>query len=146
MYSFSLIYDDRTNVVFVVRDLAGTGFNWISVKDYVERLGNAAVYKDYGLEGRLDCEKIKEQFQHILAFFGALDAAEDLDVIDRTRNDILALKSLFGPTEQGRMQALYDAVQRDRHQALRNAINNRLGDVNPDEPAEQPEPEEKPAE
>jgi hypothetical protein len=39
---FSLIFDDQTNVMFAVKDLAGTGHDWADVRRFVSDLAEAA--------------------------------------------------------------------------------------------------------
>lgn len=34
-YDFSIIYDDDTNVVFIVKDLAGSGKSWNDLRQYI---------------------------------------------------------------------------------------------------------------
>ena len=41
-YDFSIIYDDDTNVVFIVKDLTGSGKSWNDVRQYIESIRNIA--------------------------------------------------------------------------------------------------------
>lgn len=41
-YDFSIIYDDETNVVFIVKDLTGSGKSWNDVRQYIESIRNIA--------------------------------------------------------------------------------------------------------
>lgn len=56
--NFSVIYDDELNVVFVVKDLSGTGKSWEHVRAFVASVNAAA--EAAGLNGRIDSSAIAE--------------------------------------------------------------------------------------
>ena len=41
-YDFSIIYDDETNVVFIVKDLTGSGKSWQDVRQYIDSITEIA--------------------------------------------------------------------------------------------------------
>ena len=41
-YDFSIIYDDEYNVVFIVKDLTGSGKSWNDVRQYVDSIRTIA--------------------------------------------------------------------------------------------------------
>lgn len=41
-YDFSVIYDDETNVVFIVKDLTGTGKSWQDVRQFITSVKDTA--------------------------------------------------------------------------------------------------------
>ena len=41
-YDFSIIYDDETNVVFIVKDLIGSGKSWNDIRQYVDSIRTIA--------------------------------------------------------------------------------------------------------
>lgn len=41
-YDFSIIYDDEYNVVFIVKDLTGSGKSWNDVRQYIDSIRTIA--------------------------------------------------------------------------------------------------------
>ena len=62
-YDFSIIYDDETNVVFIVKDLTGSGKSWNDVRQYIDSI--RAIADALNLDG-VDSESVASAMPDVI--------------------------------------------------------------------------------
>lgn len=84
-YDFSVIWEDSTNVVFIVKDLRGTGKSWDDVRRYIGELATIARQPSLHMNGRLDNEALLRTIPEIIRLRNAADGAhvETLEIAAR---------------------------------------------------------------